>query len=132
MFSSVSGIFLAFHFILWFESLNYTSVASSTVLVTLQPLFAFFGSYFIFKERFSGKAVISCVLAIFGSVMISWGDFRIKRHGLLWGYIGAHCLCPHYGLYDVRTNGAAKVIAYTSHIYCVCYLHACFIRLCLA
>src|SRR5690625_352131 len=36
-----SGLFLAAHFILWFESLNYTSVASSVVLVTLQPIFAF-------------------------------------------------------------------------------------------
>src|SRR3954465_14624317 len=42
----IAGVFLAFHFILWFESLNYTSVASSTVLVTLQPIFAFVGSYF--------------------------------------------------------------------------------------
>src|SRR5690606_34635024 len=46
VFSAIAGIFLAFHFILWFESLNYTSVASSTVLVTLQPLFAFAGTYF--------------------------------------------------------------------------------------
>src|SRR5699024_9983611 len=39
--SILAGVFLAFHFILWFESLNYTSVASSVVLVTLQPIFAF-------------------------------------------------------------------------------------------
>ena len=32
IFSIAAGVFLAFHFILWFESLNYTSVASSTVL----------------------------------------------------------------------------------------------------
>ena len=43
LFSTIAGVFLAFHFILWFESLNYTSVASSTVLVTLQPLFAGIG-----------------------------------------------------------------------------------------
>jgi len=41
IFSAIAGVFLAFHFILWFESLNYTSVASSTVLVTLQPIFAY-------------------------------------------------------------------------------------------
>jgi drug/metabolite transporter (DMT)-like permease len=80
--SIVAGVFLAFHFILWFESLNYTSVASSTVLVTLQPLFAFIGSYLVFKERFSGKAILSCILAIAGSVMISWGDFRISGSAL--------------------------------------------------
>lgn len=80
--SIVAGVFLAFHFILWFESLNYTSVASSTVLVTLQPLFAFIGSYFVFKERFSGKAILACILAIAGSVMISWGDFQISGSAL--------------------------------------------------
>src|SRR5690625_2084263 len=51
--TSISGVFLALHFILWFESLNYTSVASSVVLVTLQPIFAFIGTYFFFGERFS-------------------------------------------------------------------------------
>ena len=30
---AVSGIFLALHFTLWFESLNHTSVASSTAIV---------------------------------------------------------------------------------------------------
>jgi drug/metabolite transporter (DMT)-like permease len=39
----VSGLFLAVHYVLWFESLNYTSVASSTVIVTLQLLFSFAG-----------------------------------------------------------------------------------------
>ena len=31
-YSTIAGVFLALHFIFWFESLNYTSVASSTVL----------------------------------------------------------------------------------------------------
>ncbi|GGB55584.1 EamA family transporter [Virgibacillus dakarensis] len=76
--SIVAGIFLAFHFILWFESLNYTSVASSVVLVTLQPIFAFIGTYFFFNERFSQGAVISMIIALLGSIIISWGDFRIS------------------------------------------------------
>ncbi|MEC3440908.1 EamA family transporter, partial [Bacillus cereus] len=37
-FGFTSGLFLAAHYVLWFESLQYTSVASSTVIVTLQPL----------------------------------------------------------------------------------------------
>jgi drug/metabolite transporter (DMT)-like permease len=48
--SIIAGVFLAFHFILWFESLNHTSVASSVVLVTLQPLFAFIGTYFFRRK----------------------------------------------------------------------------------
>lgn len=82
LFSIFAGIFLAFHFILWFESLNYTSVASSTVLVTLQPLFAFIGTYLFFKEKFSGKAILSGITAIIGSVIISWGDFKISGSAL--------------------------------------------------
>ncbi|MFC7322049.1 DMT family transporter [Halobacillus campisalis] len=76
--AAVSGVFLAFHFILWFESLNYTSVASSVVLVSMQPIFAFIGTYLFFKERFSAGAVLSMLIAITGSVIISWGDFQIS------------------------------------------------------
>ena len=51
LFSIVAGLFLAFHFILWFESLNYTSVASSTVLVTLQPYLHLSGHIYSLKKR---------------------------------------------------------------------------------
>ena len=37
---AAAGIFLALHYVLWFESLRFTSTASSTVLVCLQPLFS--------------------------------------------------------------------------------------------
>src|SRR5690606_10540832 len=57
--SVLAGLSLAIHFILCFESLNYTSVASSTVLVTMQPIFAFIGTYFLFGERFSPGTIIS-------------------------------------------------------------------------
>ncbi|MGI8316507.1 DMT family transporter [Halobacillus mangrovi] len=79
----LSGVFLAFHFIFWFQSLNYTSVASSVVLVSLQPIFAFIGTYIFFKERFTVGAVLSLIITITGSVIISWGDFQISGLALL-------------------------------------------------
>lgn len=79
----ISGGFLSVHYVLWFESLNYTSVASSTVLVTLQPLFSLVGCYFLFNERFSKTAVIGCSLAILGCFIIGWGDFQISGKALL-------------------------------------------------
>jgi drug/metabolite transporter (DMT)-like permease len=78
----LSGLFLAIHYVLWFESLRFTSVASSTVIVTLQPLFAMVGGYFLFKERFSKGAIFGCVLAILGSVIIGWRDFQISGEAL--------------------------------------------------
>src|SRR5699024_4968842 len=80
--SAIAAIFLAFHFILWFESLYYTSVASSVVLVTLHPIFAFLGTYLFFKERFTQAAVISMFIALLGSFIISWGDFQISGMAL--------------------------------------------------
>ena len=82
LFSAIAGIFLAFHFILWFESLNYTSVASSTVLVTMQPLFAFIGTYLFFKEKITLKTILAGGIAVVGSILISWGDFKISGAAL--------------------------------------------------
>lgn len=80
----LSGLLLAIHFVLWFESLHYTSVASSTVLVSLQPLFTVIGSYLFFQERLPRMAYFGGVLAIFGSFIIGIGDFRIGGQAL-WG-----------------------------------------------
>ena len=81
-FGFISGLFLAAHYVLWFESLQYTSVASSTVIVTLQPLFSMMGGYFLFKERFTKGAIIGCLIAISGSIVIGWQDFQISGEAL--------------------------------------------------
>ncbi|MGM0847404.1 MAG: DMT family transporter [Bacillota bacterium] len=114
-----AGFFLAFHFILWFESLNYTSVASSTVLVTMQPLFAFVGTYFFFKEKFSRIAILSALLAIGGSVIISWGDFRISGMAL-WGDLLALLACAlvtAYLLFGQNVRKRLSLITYTFIVY---------------
>lgn len=74
----LSGAILALHYVLWFESLHYTSVASSVMLVTLQPLFALVGCYWLFKERYSWSALGGCALALVGCAIISWGDFTLS------------------------------------------------------
>lgn len=78
----LSGLFLACHYVLWFESLQYTSVASSTVIVTLQPLFAMIGGYFLFKERFSKGAILGFFVALLGCFIIGWQDFQISGDAL--------------------------------------------------
>lgn len=119
IFSAVSGVFLAFHFILWFESLNYTSVASSTVLVTLQPLFAFAGTYLFFKEKLSFKAVLSGLIAIAGSVIISWGDFKISGSALFGDLlaIAACALVTVYLLFGQTVRKRMSLITYTFIVY---------------
>ncbi|RFU60298.1 DMT family transporter [Bacillus sp. V59.32b] len=116
--SIIAGVFLAFHFILWFESLNYTSVASSTVLVTLQPLFAFVGAFLFFKERFSVTVIISGIIAITGSLIISWGDFQIS--GLaLWGDILALTACALITAYLLFGQAVRKRVSSTTYTFVV-------------
>lgn len=83
IYAVLAGVFLAFHFITWFQSLKFTSVASSVVLVTIQPVFAMIGTYIFFKEVPSKIGVIGLILAIIGSIVIGWGDFRIGDTALL-------------------------------------------------
>ena len=78
-----AGFLLAVHYVLWFESLRFTSVASSTVLVTLQPLFSIVWGYFFFGERYSKTALMGCAIAIGGAMVIGWGDFRVSGMALL-------------------------------------------------
>lgn len=116
-----SGVFLAFHFILWFESLNYTSVASSTVLVTLQPLFAFAGTFIFFKERLSGKAVLSGITAVIGSIVISWGDFKISGDALFGDILAliACALITFYLLFGQTVRKRVSLITYTFVVYSI-------------
>ncbi|MGG3912344.1 DMT family transporter [Rossellomorea vietnamensis] len=121
MFSILAGVFLAFHFILWFESLHYTSVASSTVLVTLQPLFAFIGAYLFFQEKLTPKALLSAVLAVAGSFIISWGDFRISGSAL-WGDILALIACAlitGYLLFGQTIRKRLSLMTYTYLVYVI-------------
>src|SRR5699024_1248119 len=118
-FSALAGIFLAFHFILWFESLNYTSVASSVVLVTLQPIFAFLGTYIFFKERFSPGAIISMIIALLGSIIISWGDFQISGaafFGDILALLGAITVTAYF-LLGQKVRRRLSLMPYTFVVY---------------
>jgi drug/metabolite transporter (DMT)-like permease len=118
IYSIIAGVFLAFHFILWFESLNYTSVASSTVLVTLQPIFAFVGTYFFFKERLSIAALLSGLLGVLGSVIISWGDFRISGMALF-GDILALAACAMVTAYLLVGQSVRKRLSLMTYTFVV-------------
>jgi len=79
--SIAGGVFLGLHFIFWITSLKYTSVASSVVLVTTNPIFVGIFSYFLLKERQHGEIIAGTILCLIGSVVIAAGDSGI--HSLI-------------------------------------------------
>ncbi|WP_066187477.1 MULTISPECIES: DMT family transporter [Gracilibacillus] len=111
----MAGASLGIHFIVWFESFQYTSVASSTVIVTLQPIFAFIGTYIFFNERFSAGSVISMIIAIFGSCIIAWGDFQVAGEALygdLLALLGAIFITIYF-LFGQGVRTQISVMSYT-------------------
>ncbi|MCO5190123.1 MAG: DMT family transporter [Anaerolineae bacterium] len=73
--AALSGMMLALHFATWITSLEYTSVAVSTVLVTTSPLWVALAAPFFLGERVTRPVKIGIGLALVGSVIISLGSF---------------------------------------------------------
>jgi len=78
----LSGAMLALHFLLWMGSLKYTSVASSTMIMALEPVFIMLGVYFLYKEKTAVSAILGLSIAIGGVVFIGWGDIGISADNL--------------------------------------------------
>lgn len=116
----LSGIFLAIHYILWFESLRFTSVASSTVLVTMQPLFAFIGSYFFFGERLKKLSLFGGFLSILGSCIIGLGDFKIGGIALI-GDLLALLSAGIITAYFLIGQSIRKKLSLVAYVF-ICYL----------
>ena len=72
--SALSGLFLAFHFTLWFESLRHTSVASSTTIVCTEVIWVSLGYALFLKGRLSGKAIAAIAVTLAGSALIAFAD----------------------------------------------------------
>ena len=78
----LAGILLGWHFFFWVASLGYTSISSSVVLVTTQPVFVAVLALIFLKEKIGFKGVFAIVLAIIGSAIIAGFDFKLERQYL--------------------------------------------------
>jgi drug/metabolite transporter (DMT)-like permease len=76
--SALSGLFLAFHFITWITSLSYTSVASSVVLVTMNPIFVGLFTIIFFKEKMHISLLAGIILSVVGSIVLTVGDSGLQ------------------------------------------------------
>ena len=72
--SALSGLFLAVHFVLWFESLQHTSVASSTSIVCTEVIWVALGFCLFLKGKLSKKAVLAIGITFAGSLIIAYAD----------------------------------------------------------
>ncbi|GLX70249.1 DMT family transporter [Paenibacillus glycanilyticus] len=77
-----SGVMLALHFLLWMSSLKYTTVASSTIFLALEPVLVMLGSYLIFKTKANKIMLLGMGIAMVGTVIIGSSDLALSQEAL--------------------------------------------------
>jgi drug/metabolite transporter (DMT)-like permease len=78
--SLLSGVFLALHFSLWFESLKHTSVSSSTTIVATEVIWVCLGYTIFLKGKLQFKVVASILITLLGSFLVAYSDYGSGNH----------------------------------------------------
>jgi drug/metabolite transporter (DMT)-like permease len=81
----LSGLFLALHFASWITSLQYTTVASSVVLVSTSPLWVALLSPITIKEPIGRIVWVGMSLALVGGIVVGLSD------SCAWNGLGLAC-----------------------------------------
>lgn len=76
-----AGVCLAAHFGAWISSLEYTSIASSTALVTTNPLWIGLASFVLFREKPGRTMLAGIALSFVGSLFIFLSDSQQSAAG---------------------------------------------------
>lgn len=115
---SISCICLALHFGFWTASLDYTSVTSSVVLVTANPILVAIASRLLLQEQLKRRALAGIATGIIGGLIVGIGD--AGREGELMGdllaFLGAVATVG-YLLAGRRLRTHVPVLQYTSVVY---------------
>ena len=115
----LSGFFLALHFGLWITSLDYTSIASSVVLVTSHPAFVAVVSYFVWGEKLGRLSIAGIAVALAGVVVINYGGFTFSSQAILgdWLALAAGFSMGAYLIIGGRLRERIDILSYLSVIY---------------
>jgi drug/metabolite transporter (DMT)-like permease len=81
----ISGVFLALHFASWIQSIQMTTIANSTILVSCSPIFVAAINYFLLKEKINGKMIISVAMSLLGTVIIGMGSSQGNQNSMVMG-----------------------------------------------
>jgi len=120
--SALSGLFLAIHFAVWFESLRHTSVASSTSIVCTEVIWVALGFCLFLRGRLSWKATAVIAVTLLGSVLIAFADSAfggLHLYGDVLALIAAVAVAV-YTLLGRVVRETVSTSVYTYLVYIVC------------
>lgn len=124
--SCLSGLFLAIHFAVWFESLRHTSVASSTTIVCTEVIWVSLGYCLFMKGKLSAKAIATIAVTFVGSALIAYAD-SVVGGAHLYGDILALLSAVAVAVYMligrvVRKSVSTSVYTYLVYVSCAAVL----------
>jgi drug/metabolite transporter (DMT)-like permease len=76
------GVVLAVHFASWITSLSMTSVASSVILVHIDPIFVIIVSHYLFEEKITNRTILGIIIALAGATIIAVGDTGLGERNI--------------------------------------------------
>ena len=120
----LAGVALAIHFATWISSLSHTTVSSSVILVSTNPVFVGLASRYILHERLARRTVVAIITAMVGTVIVSYGDVVLSGTALL-GDLLAVCGAMAGSAYILLGREARRklsTLAYIWPCYGVCAL----------
>ncbi len=119
--SALSGLFLAIHFVLWFESLKHTGVASSTAIVCTEVIWVCLGFCLFLKGKLTRASSAAIAVTLIGSLLIALSDS--SGDGRLYGDILALLAAiavAGYTLIGRIVRQRLSTAVYTFFVYTAC------------
>ncbi len=78
----LAGLFLCFHFATWISSLSYTTIASASFLILVQPLLIAVAAHLFLHEKLNRWNILGMILTVVGAGLICGGDLSLDRQHL--------------------------------------------------
>lgn len=119
------GMFLSFTY-----AVEYTSIATASVLLFTSPIMVMVMSRIIFKEKLTNKKIISVILTIVGCILIvkayDLNALKLNSKGIVWGVVSGFAVALQNILgkigvkkYDYRTQLCYSFIFAALFFWCV-------------
>ena len=108
-----AGLFFAGDLAVWHWSIVLTSVANSTLLANLAPIFVALAAWFLFRQKLHIKFLAGLVIALAGMALLIGGDFQLQGRELIGDALGVVTAMFYAGYQLTVTKLRARIATST-------------------
>lgn len=115
----LAGGALAAHFFTWIGAVQKTTVANAAMFFAVNPILTATGAYFVFKERFTPKLLVSIALGLTGVAVIGGSDLHFSREHIFGDVLALICslIFTIYFLLGKRLRQRIPTQTYVTAVY---------------